>query len=155
MLAASLALWFLWQRRMKAAAWTAIVPLAVISVWMAWLTSRLPAEGVGLWNFDLPARGLIEAASGWAGPGELLLIGAALVGLAMSVVTVVRSPSTMMRMLAAPWVAMALLSSEIVWREPNNAVRVMAPLITLGALGLIAARDRVQVPSTSRKNLPV
>jgi hypothetical protein len=70
------------------------------------------------------------------------------VALAVTVVVLVRD--RMLAWLILPWVALMVISSDLIWAFGNNALRVAAPLWTLGVLGL-----GTYVARTSRRNLPV
>ncbi|MDH3498955.1 MAG: hypothetical protein OEM97_02435 [Acidimicrobiia bacterium] len=147
------AAWLVTRRRNGAAIAALGIPTALMGAWLIWLNSRIAADGLGLAAFDWPFVGVLEAAHGWSG-GSLALIIVTLSGLLIGVVGAARSSSTLLRLTLAPWILIAAVSSETVWRDGNNATRVLAPLLTVGILSLVAARDD-QVDSTSRRNLPV
>ena len=139
--AASTAGWLvLAHRRWRDAALVAGLPAIVMLMWIQYLNVRIPSDGVGLWNFDWPLAGLIESAEGWSG-GSTVLVITAIVGTAVAIAGAIRTRSLLMRLTLLPWILVALVTAEVVWRDGNNVARVLAPLLTVGVLALVADSD--------------
>ncbi len=150
-LATTVWLWRHGDRRSSLA--VGLVPVFGLGTWLLWVGARSGVGGVGGWNFGLPFQGIIEAAPAWTG-GEGVLAALTLLSVGFGLVVLARSRATLVRLSLAPWLAMAVLTSEVVWRDGNNAIRVFAPILTLGVLGALP-NPEVQPDRTSRKNLPV
>lgn len=118
------------------------IPLALWILFMA-LQIGNPLEAAS--NLGLPFVGLYKASAIWAEAPviEMIWVSFALAGLLLSVITVWRG-HRFMAWLAAPWVALAVVSSHLIWDLGNNAIRTLAPLFILGVMG-------VQGWRTSRK----
>lgn len=95
-----------------------------------------PLDSAG--NVVPPFVGLVSAIDFWPSlrPRDWLYMGAALLGVASSIVAVVRS-TRLMAWLVGPWLLVAILSADLVWNVGNNAIRAFAPLFTLGLIGVI------------------
>jgi hypothetical protein len=88
-------------------------------------------------NVVPPFVGLIDAVDHWPSlrPRDWLYLGAALLGVVASVVTVLRGPR-LLAWLVGPWLLVAILSADLVWNVGNNAIRAFAPLFTLGLIAV-------------------
>jgi hypothetical protein len=141
--AASAAAWFMiGGRRWRDAMLVGGVPTVVLIAWMQYLSGRIPSDGVGLWNFDWPLAGLLEAVDGWSG-GSAILVVSAILGTVIAVVGAARTRSLLLRLTLVPWILVALVTAEVVWRDGNNVARVLAPLLTIGVLAFVAGSDDV------------
>lgn len=128
-----------------------ILPLVPVAAWWAYVASSVgnplvTADGIGL-----PLRGMLEALPVWQGttPVELTLTIATLAGL-VSAVMVIAFRRRLFAWLAAPWVVLALLATHGIWDLGNNSVRTLAPIVSLGILGLLhteAADQSARAPA--------
>lgn len=135
-------LWWLEHRRVL---WRLVaVPLAAVGVWNAYLQMRLAGiRGMGPSEDALapPFVGVVQATGSWVREPLHLFVDLVLV-----VVVIASVPLALRRRLsigwgALPFVALGLVLSADVWREPFNSSRALAPVFTAVPF-LIAARDR-------------
>jgi hypothetical protein len=89
-------------------------------------------------NIDLPLRGLVQGVAHWPLTSATDRFHAALILLGLFVLTTVllMARDRLLSSMALPWVALAALSSFLVWSNGNNASRVLAPVWVWAALGL-------------------
>lgn len=133
--AVGLAGWtFLGGRRGMAAAFL-LAPAAPLALWAGWLTWQFGGGLSTKENLAAPLAGLIDSVSQWDPGADLVqaVVAVAALVAATSVAVLVRN--RLLTWLAMPWVAVALISSEVVWADGNNAVRVFAPLWLVAWLG--------------------
>jgi hypothetical protein len=128
--------WMFWRgERRQGIAWAAL-PVVPLALWIAWLSMQVGGGLSTKHNFSWPGVGLIKALSEWETTGDLvqalLALGALIAGLAV----VWATRHSLIAWLTLPWVAVALVSSVVVWGDGNNAVRAFAPLWLLTWLGL-------------------
>jgi hypothetical protein len=113
----------------------AALPAVPLAMWIVWLTFQVGNGFSPKANFAWPAVGLAEALSEWDTTGDLVQALVALLALAGGVVIVLVTRHRLIGWLTVPWVAIALVSSVVVWGDGNNAVRAFAPLWLLAWLG--------------------
>lgn len=118
---------------LPAVAWTVLVSTV--------LETGLSTNG----NIGVPFVGIIEGASYWDSSSEVAF--AALTGLVLvaGALVALLDSSNLARWHILPWLAVAILSSSVVWRGSNNALRAFAPIFYFAVLGLgqlIEARTR-------------
>lgn len=137
--------WVFLNGRRRPALAVAIVPVVPLLVWVGWL-SRHVGNGLSAKdNFAWPLVGLVESFSAWETTGDLVQAVVALVALAGGLMVVVVTRHRLIAWLTVPWIVVALISSVVVWRDGNNAVRVFAPLwlfLWLGAGWLVQSRAK-------------
>lgn len=129
----------------------AVAPAVPLLAWLLYLTTRVDVTTAG--NLDFPFFGFVQAWDLWpsVSGGEVVQALVAAVLLVGAALLWVVTPRREVKWLLAGWIAVAVLSSELVWEFGNNTLRVFAPLWTLGVVALgsyLATRS-------SRRNLPV
>ncbi|MFQ5968588.1 MAG: hypothetical protein ACE5MI_13425 [Acidimicrobiia bacterium] len=151
--------WLWSSRQRRPALAVAVIPTAAIGLWTLWLALTVGGGLSTKDNFGMPLVGFVQSIPGWLGAwdgqpvlavGGIAAVGVAILGLAMT-----REPA--LRWLILPWLGVAAAASSVIWGGGNNAVRVFAPLWTLGFLAM-ATRKAVVSPElqrTSLRNLPV
>ena len=131
-------MWFEGERRraFKALA-AATAPMLLWWVYVATAVGN-PLESYGA--MVAPLTGIIDALPTWASlrPRDWLYLTAVLLGVAASLITLVKGPR-LLKWLVTPWLLIALVSSDLVWNFGNNAIRALAPIFTLGLTGLFTA----------------
>ena len=129
----------------------AAAPLAPGAAWALYVFVRFGISTSG--NLGLPFAGLIGAPGLWddVSTGEVTFALAAVVVLAVAGLLARATAVPILRWLLVGWVAIGLLSSSLVWEFGNNALRVLAPLWTIGAVAAAVYFSS----SMSRRNLPV
>lgn len=138
--------WF--GRRDRVAVVTFGLPAGVLVLWAASLQARMGGGLSPRGNLTWPGGWIASSLPSWQvsslGDDLLVLAGAAALVGGIGILIFGRSP--LLRWLVAPWVLMALVSSEWVWGVGNNVVRVFAPLIGL----VIGAAFAAGAPRTRR-----
>lgn len=130
-----------------------IVPAAALAIWGAYLSFRLRGVGgagsaPGL--FALPFVGMLRALGSWIDePDGLAALSVML--LIIVVAFTVLAPRSRLPIAwgALPFVALAVVLSADVWREPFDLSRALAPVFTAAPLLLAASRRgtvRTQLP---------
>lgn len=112
----------------------ALIP---IGLWLAYVHSAIGDVLSTSGNLSWPFGGLIEASSVW--PDQRLRDNIWIAVLATFIVLACVGFSRsrpLWRWLTWSWIAVALISSHLVWDVGNNAIRTLAPIITLTVLGL-------------------
>ena len=137
----SVAGWVAWQGGRAAAMRLAVgssLPLAAWTVWLqATVGGAVGAEG----NLAPPFVGILGGTQRWRlfGTDEIMLGVLALGALGVAIVAPMAARRPLLRFLAWPWVALALVLSHWVWQTGNNAVRVLLPLWVFGTVAVVAA----------------
>jgi hypothetical protein len=128
--------WFRGERRWGIG--LAVASAASLIPWWAYISLEIGNPISSGSTLVPPLSGLIAATRTWPSldPRDLFYLAATLIGLVSSLWVIARRWN-LWSWLAAPWLAVAFLSSEAVWQFGNNAVRSFAPLLTLGILGVI------------------
>lgn len=120
-----------------------IVPLVVVAVWSVYLRFRLngiTGTGGAPDNFATPFKGLFEAVQSWFRvPTDLVLNIAILVIVLTFAFLAVRSRLPI-AWGALPFVALAIVLSINVWREPFDFTRALAPVFTAAAFVLFVPK---------------
>lgn len=121
-LAASLA----WERRWRAAAAVGVLPVLPFLAWRAAVRAVL-GGGEGLANFMWPGGGITAAAGGW----DWWFVGGGLLGVGLVTATLAAAGSrrlpARLRVACATWGLLGLCASELVWRDPSDLLRAVAP----------------------------
>lgn len=149
----SIAAYELWQRRPVRSAIAATVPSLALTAWAVWIGSRMSGTFSPRGNLDLPLAGIVEAAAGWGtAPGADVALNILLIISTVAAVILVGVPRNRPHtMFVAPWIVLALISSEWVWAYGNNAARAFAPILVWLAVGvghrssITASMDRLDV----------
>ncbi len=131
-----------WFRSNRRRAVVAVVGAATpLVIWSSWLTATMGEGLTPRGNFSLPVVGIIRSAMGWADTGtkDLVFSVIALTGLGLALLVLAMKRHQLVFWLTWPWVAVAVVSSTWVWDLGNNSLRVFAPLIVFGLLGIAAA----------------
>lgn len=106
-------------------------PALTLAAWAGVLTVRLGDGFSARGNLGMPLGGIIEASSVWSEVPtkdlalSILLVAAIALSTALALVPRNRSASVFV----APWIAIALLSTDWVWDLGNNSARAFAPLL--------------------------
>jgi hypothetical protein len=142
---------WVWPTERRRAWWLTFAPAAPAALWLAYVFIRFGPSTAG--NLTAPFAGFVTAIGQWSdvstGEMVLALLAAALVVTGAVLAAITRHP--LLRLLLVAWVGLGLISSELIWKFGNNAMRVMAPLWTVAAL----AAALYLSSSRSRRNLPV
>jgi hypothetical protein len=118
-LAASL----VWQRRWGAALAVGTLPLIPLIAWRLLVLAAVgPGEGAG--NLGWPGVGIVEGAAHWDEPALGAL---AVMVLVAMLAAVVRPSPPLPRWQCVAWGLLGLTASWLVWSEPVNLMRVLAP----------------------------
>jgi hypothetical protein len=127
-----------------------VVPVGVLAAWSVYLRIRLsgiPGTGGAPANFAPPLQGFFEALEAWISePRDLLLNVAIVVAVLAFTVLALRSRSPI-AWGALPFVALSLVLSVNVWREPFDFSRILAPVLTAAPFLLFAPSRGTVVPS--------
>ena len=132
--AVGLGAWLLFSGQRRSGLALALLPVVPLMLWIGWLSWQVGNGLSSKDNFAWPFVGLIESFSRWETTADLVQAIVALIALGGSLV-VVATRKRLLAFLTLPWVAVALVSSTVVWGDGNNAVRVFAPLWLLAWLG--------------------
>ncbi len=120
--------------------------------WRGILVLRLPGSAGSGGSLGFPGVGLLRAIRVWSavGPRDLLFTLLALLFMGLGVASIWHR-NRIWKWLMLPWVLIGLVSSRWVWGVGNNALRVLAPLLTLGILATIDQfwrREPATTPAT-------
>jgi hypothetical protein len=143
---AALFAWAVLSSRYKIALRVFVPPVVALTLWSVWLAHE---TGGGLsmkGGLDMPFLGLLRSFESSDGL-NLVLAGVALFGIALAVTGFSLDRSPMLRSLIAPWVLIAIVSSVLVWKDGNNAVRVFASDWALGFLAVAHWRAQRMTPT--------
>lgn len=115
-----------------------IVPMIL---WWGYIAAAIgnPLDSGG--NVVAPFTGMVAAFDVWTQVDhqDVFYLAATLVGVAASIWALARR-SHLWGWLVAPWLLIAVSSSDLVWNLGNNSVRAFAPLFTFGLIGATSAR---------------
>jgi hypothetical protein len=143
----SLALWHWRHGRTRTARGFGVIPLLPLLAWTSLVQFFIPAGGNPGGNVGVPLVGVADAISVWINAERNRLeLALAVIGLLTIVLAAIVSWSKRlpyMRLLMAPWIAVAAVSTLQVWGKPNNVVRAFSivwPLAILSAGALVTAR---------------
>lgn len=154
-----LAGWMFFDGRRLLAVTTVLASAVPLALWIGWLSWQVGNGLSAKDNFSWPLKGLIESLSEWDTTVDLVQALVALAALLAAIVAVLVTRHRLIGWLTIPWILVALVSSAVVWRDGNNAVRAFAPLWLLAWLGAawwVQSRPATGTqPSISRRNLPV
>jgi hypothetical protein len=150
MLAFAAGTFVLWWVERRRAPWSLVVaPIAAMAAWNAYLWLRLDAidgTGSGAINFGLPFVGLVEAFRSWVTEPFDLLLSAVLLAVVVAFVPVAVRSRLPIAWGALPFVALVIVLSVTVLREPFDFSRAVAPIFTAFPFVLLV-RDRThEVP---------
>jgi hypothetical protein len=125
------ALWWLDRRR---AIWPIVLlPIGTMAAWDAYLWSRLGGiEGVGggIGGLGPPLVGVIEASQSWVREPLDLLLSVIFIAAVVAFIPLAVRGRLPIGWGALPFVALAIILSVDVWREPFNSGRAIAPVLT-------------------------
>ena len=143
--AAGAAAWHWFEGRRQKALATAGIPLISLAVWIVYVTARLGSDRTSVGAFSAPLVGLVKAFQIWLEDPANLVIGISVL-LLMVIYTLRWSTSrTALGWSYLGFVAVALVISDRVWRQPFDFARALAPLLTTAVLLVF-----VEVPSRPR-----
>jgi hypothetical protein len=139
--------WTAENRRRSAVVVVAATTLPLL-VWIGWLSITM-GDGAAV-RGNLRWLGIVDAIPRWrfTPVSDQVLIWLTVASTIIVVVAAVRCTS-LFRWLAAPWLALTLISSDWVWNIGNNAARVFAPLwlLAFAAIGALATKLRTRAGS--------
>jgi hypothetical protein len=154
LLAWATAAWLWMDGRRRRSLLVAVLPVLPLAAWTLWVSSTAGAVAPGLHHLALPGMGILAAVPAWlasrpAALATILGAGMASLVLACLVVSTLRG-DRLLSLSTAAWGLLGLALSVNVWEVPTNAVRVLAPVWTLGLLTLAAvlARSRERGKAT-------
>ena len=126
----------------------AILPIASLLVWVAFLQLRIGDALDGGGNLALPFAGIAQSASLWSGldGNDIFYLGFALVSVAAGLLYGTTTKSWL-RWSILLWSILAILSSHFVWDLGNNAARAFSPIAVL--IGLAEVRRRLDKRSAA------
>ena len=120
----ALAGWLFFDGRRRAGVAMAVLPVLPTLVWKGAVTVLLGGKE-GASNFTWPGVGILQAVPDW---GRLLPVGVfALAVLAATVAGAANGPSPLVRWQCAVWALLGLTASGLVWADPFDLIRVIAP----------------------------
>jgi hypothetical protein len=130
---------WIWQRQgWRKALVMAVLPLLPLVAWDVWVSVSFPAPTASVKIFGLPFAGIIAVIPVWLKYerefSELVLASFALLMITMAASMLVAGGSSMLRLIIAPWLAVACCSAFRMWGKPNNAARAFAILWPLSVL---------------------
>lgn len=127
-----------------------LVPALAMVTWAVYLRSRLAGVtgvGGGTENFAAPFTGMWQAIRSWATrPDDLLLSAAILVAVVSFTLLAIRGRLSI-AWGALPFVALAIVLSVNVWREPFDLSRVLAPVFTAAPFILFVSERGTTAPA--------
>ena len=146
LVAAGLAGWEWFRSHRREAVLLAAGAVTPLAIWSIWLTVTMGEGLTPRGNFSLPLVGIVSAANGWADTGAKDLTFSLIItaGLLLAAIVPLFVRSALLRWLTWPWVLVAVLSSTWVWDFGNNSLRVLAPLIVFGVLGIAAMAGKAE-----------
>ena len=142
----ALTCWLITQHRFRRAIATSAPPLVVLVAWSGWLSIQLGDGFSTKGNLALPLTGLLDSLP-WSNDTSGVLAGLAILGVILAISGFVLDRSALLRWLTAPWIATAIISSSLVWKDGNNAARALAPCWMLGVLALAHWRAQSKQPA--------
>jgi len=114
------------QRRYALAVALAAIPSLPIALWKLALTAEF-GPGHGLSNFTWPGGGIAAACPMWFGGDNWLgLLAIAVVAISLVAAAWPRSPARL-RWACAAWGLLGLCASKLVWGDPADLLRAIAP----------------------------
>ncbi len=118
-----------------------LIPVAVLSAWIVWLTVTMGEGFSSRGNLTWPFVGFVDASPVWAtfSTGELIYLVFALSSVAVGLLYSLMVKSWLRWPILA-WSVLGITSSDWVWDFGNNAARVFAPIVIL--LGLAESGRR-------------
>jgi hypothetical protein len=124
-----------------------ITPLIAMAVWQAYLQLRLAGiSGVGGAPriFSVPFLGMWEAIESWTGDPRRLIMVLVILGIVARFIPLALRGRSPIAWGALPFVALTVVLSVEVWREPFDLSRALAPVLTAAAfIFLVPKRDSV------------
>lgn len=140
-------LWILAYRR-KVSWRLLIAPGAAVVLWRLYVLVRMrgveaiePLNEEFARSFDpIPFRGLLANAAYWNSDSLRLLVGVVVLAFAALFVLRAWRSSHAIAWAAGPFVVLAIFLSDLVWREPHDIARAVAPLFIAYPLLLLAKR---------------
>lgn len=113
------------RRQWRIAGAVAVLPVLPLLAWKVGVLGGIGA-GQGGENFTWPGRGIYETAGSWNDSWPLGALAVGLVAMALAGVRWSRAP--MLRWQCSLWGLLALTGSRLVWTDPADLLRVVAPL---------------------------
>ena len=125
LIAAAVGCWYWLQgHRRWAAGFLLLTPLPLVA-WTIWIGTMIIEAPIETDNLSMPFLGIIEAASTWplTPATDQAYIGLVLLMLAAASMLVWSARSQLLQLLIVPWIVLALVSSEWIWRFGNSVAR--------------------------------
>lgn len=111
-------------------------PVAVLVAWLAYVELRIGGALASNGNLGLPLEGMLSSLSELSTGADAFYAWMAVIGVALAVAGVLAARRYDLTALTVPWIAVAVVSTSVVWERGNNAVRVLAPCLLLGVVGV-------------------
>lgn len=129
--------WFAGDR--KHASLLAFGAAAPVAAWWTYIALNLGNPLTSGSTVVPPLLGVLGASRTWTtlAPRDLFYLVTTGLGIAAASWLLIRRRH-LWTWLVAPWLLIAVVASTAVWQFGNNAIRVFAPILTLGILGLLA-----------------
>lgn len=128
--AAGAAAWHWFEGRRQKALATSTIPLISLAAWIVYVTARLGSDQASVGAFSAPFVGLVEAFQGWLEDTATLAIGVSVLLIMIFYTMRWWTSRTALGWSYVGFVALALVMSERVWRQPFDFARALAPLLT-------------------------
>jgi hypothetical protein len=132
--AGGVAIWHWLEGRRRQSIATAVVPLACLGGWIAYVTARLGPDQTTVGAFSAPFVGLLKALPEWL--GEPATLGTGVAVLLLMVVYTLRwaTSRTALGWAYAGFVGVSVVMSARVWGQPFDFARALAPVLTAAVL---------------------
>jgi hypothetical protein len=152
LLAAIGAIAYVWHKRRRVPG-VFIVPFVATGAWWFFVRAQLGHLDEGVQDtqaLGLPFKGFFEAAEIWmSNPGSEVDLMMGVLLLVSSILVAVRAvrDRSLLGLMAAGFVGLAVLMVEGVWRFYFDASRALVPVITVYILTVAASRKRLRHPN--------
>lgn len=111
--------------------------------WLAFIQLRIGDALTSGGNLGIPGLGIAQSVEVWAdqGTSDNVWIACTLAAILVGILATRGRPG-LTRWLLWPWIGVALVASHLVWEVGNNAIRTLAPVVTLAGWAMIERLGR-------------